>query len=79
METVRDPTPPPTAQAIRDYQRKQAYQAAQVEARQLAETVNRVLDRKVLEVAAHPTVWLVDDGAFVEAVVWVPRERGEGG
>ena len=73
METVLD-TPVTLTLNPEHEARRTATRAAQAQARQLAERVNRVLDGKVLEVAAHPTVHLVEDGAFVEAVVWVPRE-----
>ena len=54
-------------------QRKAEYQAYQQRARDLAQAVNRVLDRQVVEVGVCPTVWEVPEGAFVEAVVWVPK------
>jgi hypothetical protein len=53
--------------------RKAAYRQAQAEARLLAERVNQVFERPVLEVSASPQVWVTEDGAFVEAVVWIPR------
>lgn len=59
-------------------QQKADYRLAQQRARDLAGVVNRVLDRAVVEVGASPTVWQTEDGAFVEAVIWVPRAP-EGG
>lgn len=55
---------------------KQRYQDYQQRAREQAETINRVLDRQVVQVEAYPQVHEVEDGAFVEAIIWVPRERG---
>ena len=52
---------------------KAQYHAYQERARQLAASVNRVMDREVVEVGASPTVWEVEEGAFVEAVIWVPK------
>jgi uncharacterized protein YukE len=53
---------------------KARYQDYQQRAREEAQAINRVLGRAVVEVSAHPTVHEVEEGAFVEAVVWVPRE-----
>jgi len=54
-------------------ERKETYRAYQDRARQLAASVNRVMDQPLVEVGAQPTVWEVEAGAFVEAVIWVPR------
>lgn len=54
-------------------ERKATYKAYQQRARELAARVNRVHDREIVSVGVSPTVWEVPDGAFVEAVVWVPK------
>ncbi len=60
-------------------ERKATYRAYQDRARALAASVNRVHDRDIVQVGVQPTVWEVPEGAFVEAVVWVPKEPEQEG
>jgi hypothetical protein len=70
----RPPTTPANGLGERRHAHKQVYRDYQQRARAAAAMVNRVLDADTLQVEAHPNVWETEEGAFVEAVIWVPRQ-----
>ena len=52
------------------HETKRLYLAYRAKARELFED-----DDKWIKVSDHANVQMTEDGAFVEAVVWVPKEK----
>jgi hypothetical protein len=70
-----DRTETPAARERRE--KKQRYQAYREQAREMVDANNPSCESTVrnghLTIPEHATVHEVGDGAFVEAIIWVPR------